>query len=80
MNCHVIYTGKTGGAKVNSFNSIISGLDWIADCEGDDDYSSMQLVVDYTVVDVYKEKYDLMFERLLTQTEDNNIKPKLKGA
>ena len=69
MTGHVIYSMKTGGAKVASFKDVKFAEDWIEEKESDDDYTSMQVVVDYAMVQFYKEKFDELYYSILRTSD-----------
>ena len=69
MTCHVIYSMKTGGAKVNSFKDIKFAEDWVEEQESEEDYTSMQIVVDYAMVQFYKEKFDELYYSILRTSD-----------
>jgi hypothetical protein len=69
MTCHVIYSMKTGGAKVAAFKDVKFAEDWIEEQESNEDYTSMQIVVDYTMVGFYKEKFDELYYSILRTSD-----------
>lgn len=81
MTCHVIYTTKNGYTKVLSFKDIVSAEDWIENRESNEDYTSMQIVVDYAMVDFYKEKFDELYKEILKKSGlMNTSEPKTGGS
>lgn len=85
MTCHVIYTKTTGSAKVKSFKETKYAEDFIEENETEDDYTSMQIVVDYALVDFYRTKFEELYKVILQKSGMDEIPeiaaiPKIGGA